>query len=1356
MNDSETMSYVNSASRAKSIKKNLALILPVLSFLVVLLVFWWLKLVGITFAGEAFCGKDEHEHGVECTESKLVCETEENLTDAEGILVCEDDEHEHGEECFAESSSESEMHVHTDECYKTVHICGFEEHIHTVSCYSDIKADLETAEIWEATLPDIPEDLSVNEKIVATAKSQLGYKESTLNFEADSDDVKHGYTRYGEWYGNPYGEWSVMFTSFCLRYSGLDSVPISSGAETMRIEWEKQGNYRPVEEYVPVSGDIVFLDKNGNSTADSTAIVTGYEGGYIYAIEGNLEDKVKKSEYTTDSSLVCGYGVVSPQITPTVMSEEAVGTDDGQVTHNPDAVDEGDIGAPANYTVWLDGTNGGIMSSSGSANRSYTVSAGSTMILPLEWQSPDKYGYKLRGWFDIRNYRYYKPGDSVTVTDNMVFYADWEANTYDIGQFNSSVADTVSTNDFITTRMFDYGVLFNVLSETANVNVSSSTHSETWNLLTSGNNRYNGERTLNFIFRDWDRGSEDISYPNGHNDINNPTEAGTVYSGLYTDKLGSLLFDPETEVIGKNYIGEADHLFRYMDDPTDPNYGYYYYNSEYNAASYNQTDQRFYVYNYLECTRDSANSSDEGKYADFLPFNSPYANTNGRYVNSYTYGGVNGEYNNGTAHYMYDSRYNDNDNSTSYVGANFWFGMSIDIDFYLPNSPGTVLSDGSYGNRDIYGNYMHFRFTGDDDVWVFLDGKLVLDLGGLHGRETGDINFSTGEVFINGVKNTALSNTLSAAKEGGHKLTFYYLERGSSMSNCAIYFNLAPRFSFSIQKEDVLTRDILNGAQFSVYRDSACTVPAELWRSREAYLNGEASTNVFTVINGVAEMWGMGAGNTYYIKETKPPDAEGYGVSNGIIRLVFDKMGTATYDVEIIDGGEGVSGGFTIYGFRIDEETQRAYLVATNSNSPHSEVTQVHAHKIWNDSVDHTGEAVEVYLTVTDEDGTVRRLQEAVLTAENKWRITWSNLPKYREDGETPIVYGVEEAYVSGYYSKVEKTDSFTITETVWTQTNTLQNGQTYILRTSNGCLATRDNAEDTGFIWVNEATAKESPSALWTVAVRGQTVRLTNGQGQTLTFYYNGGSSGYPTDFFALKGSENEQAKQYLRYVSEANGIRMYYDGADNVDYYLIGTMTDAQKFNYSTSRNNALLFTPIYRNVTVNTETPEGAAYEITNTPLQSDNETSLKVFKEWDLGYTSQNVTGYEQSQVTVKLLADGNETGRTVTLSLRNGWTDTFYGLPYKGSDGNVIEYTVEESWDNDDWQPTYSKPKRVGSGVPTYEITVTNTYRWGHGYELPSTGGVGQYVWILSGLAIVTGTLVFGCILRRRQERRVGK
>ena len=1282
--------YLSQVNNSKTVSDRFRNVQWFLSLAVILCVFWGLKLTGITMAGEAFCGMEEHVHGESCA---------------------------NGQEA-----------------------CPLEEHIHETSCYSDISADLETYEDWEGSLADLMPGAGLAERIVLVARSQLGHAESTRNFRVDPNLVRRGITRYGQWYGSPYGDWSAMFASFCLRYAGAEDLPESAGPETMRLNWEEQGIYKAVDGTDPIAGWLMFLDRNLDGAADAVAIVTGTEESRILTIEGDVPagatgeiseisgDVVAETDYATDDPAILGWGLTT-----------------GTYEVMPMAVGDARF-------IWLDGTNGGLMALGGSPNQKWTtvngqtIREGQTITLPTTWQSPDKYSYVLRGWYDVTNSRYYAPGDQVTVTGNMVFYADWAAASYDVGQFNSQVTDTISTSDFVTIRMFDYGVLFNVLSEQASISYSNDSHTETWNLLTSGRNPYNNEETLNYIFRDWDRGDEDISYPKNHNDRNNPTEAGTVYSGLYTSKLGSLLFDPNVQVIGKQYLGKADHLFQLCLDPAHEHYGYFYYNSERNAASYNQSDQRFYVYEYLECTRTSSTAADEGKYSDFLPLNSPYVNTNGKQVNTYSYAGVEGEYN-GITHYMYDCRYNDNSNSPNYVGTNFFFGMSVEVEFYLPNDPG------SGGNKDIYGKDMHFRFTGDDDVWIFVDGVMVLDLGGLHGRETGDINFSTGEVTINGVVHQQLTNALRAVTAGEHVLTLYYLERGSSMSNCAIYFNLAPRFSFSIQKEDVLTRDVLNGAQFSVYTDLACTQPARLWTSKDAHDRGEASTNVFTVVDGAAHMWGMGAGNVYYIRETKPPDDPDYGISHGIICLTFDKTGTASYNVEILDEEEyAVAGGFTVHGFRIDTETQQAYIVATNAPEWVEETTSVHVRKLWQDTKSHSAESITVYLTTTDQDGTVRRLQEVRLGADNDWYHCWDNLPKYRADGVTPVTYGVEEAYISGYYSKVELVEKYSSTTVEWVTGNSFQNGTTYLLGANGRYLSTQNNASDTGYMWVDRDTAEGSSLARWKATVNGQKVKLTNEANQTITFYYNGGSSGYPTDFFASTGGETNEAKQYMNFTSVNNGLRLYYDGADGQDYYLVSGMTDAGKFKYSTNSGDALVLTPTRKVETTVNQEVTGWAYLVTNVPLEQ--ETALTVQKYWDYGKLSPGNL-HEQAQVTVKLLADGRDTGRTVTLTLKNNWKDTFRGLPYADAQGNVIAYSVLESWDNGDWIPAYGPVNASGSAPPTYTTTVTNQYRWGlGGPQLPSTGSMARTLYILCGGSIMLATLVYGIASRRKRERRM--
>ena len=1381
----------------------------------------------------------------------------------------------------AEVSTEQQSteHIHSDECYEIIYRCNHEEHIHDFSCYSDITADLEDWDIWAASIPELTGRIS--EDIVLVAKSQLDCKESTLNFElAEDGQTRNGITRYGQWYGNPYGAWSNMFTSFCLRYAGLTNVPINSGAEKMQLDWLELNLYRHAGGYEPVSGDIVFLDKNQNGTPESTAIVVRYFDFVLTVIEGDVENSVVQQEYRIDDPVITGYGITDSTNRLMMFAADAdsyktigqtatysnsllsnggsfivyTSGNDGKyyaIDGNGDAVeiqisnagviaasvtdpnvlywsfekannydnksayyirnaatgiylhpnrDDGTAGSlhtgkwetalynngngarlrgarqdayallsgtkftysqtqnggstfyfgtpPAQLSLWLDGTNGNIMSYRGSDNTKYTVYSGVEMQLPTTWKSPTKYEYTLAGWVNIKTGDYYLPGDKITVTENTVLYADWVAVTYDIGRYNSYVADTVSTSDFITTHVFDYSSLINLLSTNVSVNVSGSNHSETWSHVANGTVSYKGQQTLNFSFNDHDE-SGTITNLNSLNDPNKYTGGTAVYSGIYTAKLGEILFgtdnllNPETGegVVGKHYLGQGDHLFQIDTDPTSEHYGYYYYDAKLNAASYNQSDQRFYVYDYLERASDSANN-DTGKYSDFLPLNSPYANTNGQNIQSYTYNGEKGEYS-GTNHYSYDSRYDSNGSASSRVMANMWFGMRTDIQFGLPDTPGQRLASGEYGNKDIYGNDMHFHFSGDDDVWILIDGKVALDLGGIHQEAKGDINFATGEISVNGKS----VGKLSGITAGEHTLSILYLERGASMGNCGIYFNLAPRFSLTLEKEDVLTQEILNGAQFAFYHDQACTQPCDLWPSQQSYKNGEAPTNLFTIQKGKAFVWGLSPSRTYYIREVAPPNASGYDPAKGVIRLTLDKNGLNSYSATILEGPEGqISHGFTVHGFRIDEENQAAYITITNAQNWVTETTSVYVEKKWDDDKDHTYDAVTVYLTVTDADGTVRRIREITLSKENDWEYTWTNLPKYTFDPETmaesdiPVQYGVSEAYVPGYTHSIKALESGSSTEDVWAESAEFKNGEVYVLKTNQGCLSAVSSTTDT-LQFVEEATAKESPLALWTATVSNGLVRLTNQAGQSLNFN---------RDWWCFNATNNG-SKTNLTPSTQAAGLILASSTYQNEWYTEVVYMCNPNGNGYlsgDTNKDSALVLHPLVKRSNSVAVKLDGYGFSITNTPLTS--ETSLKVNKKWD--YPSGDSSIYEKAQVTLKLLANGVDTGRTETVNLKNNWTVTFTGLPYYDEHGNPIAYTVVETWDNRDWVPAYGEIKTKSGQTPTYETTVTNHYRWADAFELPSTGGIGYPLLILCGLPLVVAPLVYGLSLRRRHRR----
>ena len=106
---------------------------------------------------------------------------------------------------------------------------------------------------------------------------------------------------------------------------------------------------------------------------------------------------------------------------------------------------------------------------------------------------------------------------------------------------------------------------------------------------------------------------------------------------------------------------------------------------------------------------------------------------------------------------------------------------------------------------------IEFNFSGDDDVWVFIDGKLALDIGGGHGAVSGKINFGgtskTKTATVSGVKTadgTEKDKVTTFELEGSntkeHTLTMFYMERGLWESNMKITFNFPKHNSFEVEK----------------------------------------------------------------------------------------------------------------------------------------------------------------------------------------------------------------------------------------------------------------------------------------------------------------------------------------------------------------------------------------------------------------------------------------------------------------------------------------------------------------------------------------------------------------------------
>lgn len=183
------------------------------------------------------------------------------------------------------------------------------------------------------------------------------------------------------------------------------------------------------------------------------------------------------------------------------------------------------------------------------------------------------------------------------------------------------------------------------------------------------------------------------------------------------------------------------------------------------------------------------------------------------------------------------------------------FGMNLGADFYMPK-------DGKVNNRD-----MVFDFTGDDDVWVFIDGVLVLDLGGIHQALRGSINFATGDINYYG-KNQSNGDTpagkiTQAFENAGktwypvayktHHLSFFYLERGDGGSNCKIRFNLPvkPSKAIDIEKETLGTIDANKQFQFQLFVDGSPTPYQGKYSVYNAYTNQVVRSDMSTGGDGV-------------------------------------------------------------------------------------------------------------------------------------------------------------------------------------------------------------------------------------------------------------------------------------------------------------------------------------------------------------------------------------------------------------------------------------------------------------------------------------------------------------------------
>lgn len=293
------------------------------------------------------------------------------------------------------------------------------------------------------------------------------------------------------------------------------------------------------------------------------------------------------------------------------------------------------------------------------------------------------------------------------------------------------------------------------------------------------------------------------------------TSSGNIHQGILKSKLNEEGY-PEFNENNQGELPKKGSLKEKFDNAKEVNNlflesiyktdGYFYYDSGENAAMLNTETNKFKVIEELVTPKNETGFFyKRGNFLPYAKFETGKLSVN---KNLYDSSGNKLDENNpkfGVDLYMPDNGTADKDK--------YYFGMELETDFIQAEK-------GIYKN-----NKMRYEFTGDDDLWVYIDGVLVLDLGGCHDARSGYIDFSTGVVGYESSKNNYTETSLYEiySKAGiaknydwqtidgkkvftdfsSHNMKMWYMERGGGASNLKIKFNLPviPKDQIQVKKE---------------------------------------------------------------------------------------------------------------------------------------------------------------------------------------------------------------------------------------------------------------------------------------------------------------------------------------------------------------------------------------------------------------------------------------------------------------------------------------------------------------------------------------------------------------------------
>lgn len=1019
-------------------RKHWQQLVSVLGCIVVFCTTYALILPAITLEKDVYCGLEEHTHTEDCyaeiiemagngteqdadTEGSLALSTvakpeatvpfsNENInsvSDGDPDVVSDGDNDDYTEATLTCTLEENEDHAHTFLCYGNWElICELEEHTHELICHSDPTADVETTEDWEAAFANITLTGVRAEDVVAIAETQLGYMESTKNYTVLEDgETTRGYTRYGEWYGDPYGDWNAMFASFCLYYAGIEEMPLDSDCESWvtALSSEEYSLYEATADHTVQTGELIFFDLDGDAAADRVGIIAklvpaeGDTSAQIQVIEGDSDRLVRYVTYKQSDEQIIGFSLLPgnpldarpekvQRVIDLIDAMPSADEIDAKLAEYEEAEDY--EGEEAYYTqvvqqvcdvyfeyCLLTSAEKALVTNADKLMELEYIWSAATLIDEITSDKPTTVAAASTSDFIDLNLYDYGSNLNILYNSNSKYPGfQWNGGAYLKSTYNRHVVDYIDFGNSMITDL-TYG---------SSGSESANGYSSNRKLVGNKGGAINALDVSDYGVTNRPIGmSLNSSITDTTNDVLSRTLGSDGYPALTDGTSLSYLFQNGTYATKKN-TASIDGLFQQNSVS-----GEYHYNSRINHAQY--SNNKFTLYNQIITPNFIVYP-----FGNFLPFNDITSGSNATQVSKITKLGSNGYMQHVINDLVYASDYNsnttkqqlvdmlakyrndlqggdaatnstdpwatwsaadaindyfrdtnaDSDNPSSRVNfsmsdallkkmynidydiaTNFFFGMDMSMNFIQPKGGMTGNDTNGDGESDYE---MIFYFTGDDDVWVYIDGVLFLDLSGIHRHVGGEIDFvngkvnyyyldtaNTGDVSTTPYQTYTFAEILKAAGKStdglnangtfkdytSHQFKFYYMERGSGSSVCRLNFNfpLLRKNMISISKELSNDSNTLGNPDFLF---QILKADSKGNKTNELFIGANAEYTVYNANNNVVRTAKTDANGVITLKAGERAEFTDISEDKGkyYVRELLDDSFIGQYDQITVSG----------------------------------------------------------------------------------------------------------------------------------------------------------------------------------------------------------------------------------------------------------------------------------------------------------------------------------------------------------------------------------------------------------------------------------------------------------------------